>query len=139
MPAAGKLVRAASHGRATASGVAAVGGRVGRNTISKQTGIATMIAGGGFKRGTMTSLGFRASSSTRPARMFATGGKAGTRSTKAVAKRAASSVASAGVSGGRGKFIAGAIAGAGIFGAIHNRSGRAIDKMSGRPTGVYGY
>lgn len=40
---------------------------------------------------------------------------------------------------GRGKLVAGAIAGAAIIGGMRNRSGRAADKMRGRPTGPYMY
>lgn len=48
--------------------------------------------------------------------------------------------AAAGVKGARhGKLIAGVVAGGLALNAMRNRSGRAVDPVRGRPTGVYGY
>lgn len=40
---------------------------------------------------------------------------------------------------GISRAVAGGVVGAGVVGGFRNRSERPADKVSGRPTGVYGY
>lgn len=124
----GKFVRAAAG---------ATRGRA-RTNVARMTGISSTSARGGFSRS--------AANTNAAAKYVPTlGNNRGFMGAKIKPNRTSTSISrpspvAAAMNGKKiSRIVAGGIIGGAAIGGFRNRSGRPVDRVSGRPTGVYGY